>query len=973
MKKLGFLIIGFLLIAPLAMAMDRPLQLINRAEASKILFLSLSADTPMSSDCFKDVKLQDWFSPYVCGRSFIQGYADGFFHPEKTVTVAEALKMMEVAYEGTFPTVANPVTTPWYQALIVDAKQKNLIAVNVEGGEKMNRGDFVDLLYSFAQPASAPVFTPSFHSTQIPGNNFKTSGFYTPGGRFIATGRSQDTTGVITPSGGGEGGSPAPQTVMTSPAGGGTSGTGSGTGTGTSSGGTTGGGTSGGGTTGGGNTGGTSGGGGGGTGGGTGTVSGGTGTGTGGGGTGTGGGTTGGTGGSDTGTGTLTLTPQNYKVAFVGDSGHFDNFQAVLRLIRAEGAQAVFHQGDLAYDEGSPSSPRAWMNVVDQELGSTFPYFFSMGNHDVEHWNDADGYRRILSNQFTEAGITPRGDAALLGAKTSFDFNGLSINDVAPGEDSRVAGSDHAGFLNTQLGASGALWTICGWHKNMRAMQIGGKGDEAGWDVYETCRRLGAIIATAHEHSYERTHVLSSMQNQTVADNTSPYDIRPGQTLAFVSGLAGNSIRDQERCLPITAPYGCNGEWASIYTSNQGANYGALFITFYVDGDPRKARGYFKDINGRVIDTFEIINNRGVPAETGGGTTGGDTTGGGTSGGTGGTGGTTVNPEDLVQANGRQLTLGGQPFRFVGANAYGAANSSFYACGPYADSGRQPDLFLDTLFRHFRDHDMKVMRFWAFQSFANGGTDFSALDRVFRYANQYGIKVIPTLENQWDHCPGNIHKYADWYADGYKHPYGNYPLSFRDYVTRVATRYRNEPAIAMWQLMNEAESQTSDGRNDAASLLSFTRDVSHLIKSIDANHLVNLGTMGSGQPGTENENFRNLGAVPEIDVIEAHDYNDETVPFPSGTNSVANALSVAQSLNKPFFIGEAGIRIGTDRTAAQRATLFSAKIRAIFDRGGIGYLIWRWSNPRTEADEGCNGGYCLTEGTDPLLDVLESY
>jgi hypothetical protein len=29
---------------------------------------------------------------------------------------------------------------------------------------------------------------------------------------------------------------------------------------------------------------------------------------------------------------------------------------------------------------------------------------------------------------------------------------------------------------------------------------------------------------------------------------------------------------------------------ASIYTTNQGVNYGAQFITFNVDGNPKKAR-----------------------------------------------------------------------------------------------------------------------------------------------------------------------------------------------------------------------------------------------------------------------------------------------------------------------------------------------------------------------------------------------
>ena len=146
---------------------------------------------------------------------------------------------------------------------------------------------------------------------------------------------------------------------------------------------------------------------------------------------------------------------------------------------------------------------------------------------------------------------------------------------------------------------------------------MGGKSSAVGWGPYETCREEGAIIATSHEHSYSRTKTLVSTEQQTVdPDWPDPNDVRvvPGATFVFVSGLDGSSIRDQERCAPTTYPYGCNGEWASIYTSDQGAKFGALFIEFHVDGDPGKARGYFKNVDGQIIDEFTIWGT-GVPQD----------------------------------------------------------------------------------------------------------------------------------------------------------------------------------------------------------------------------------------------------------------------------------------------------------------------------------------------------------------------
>jgi hypothetical protein len=73
-------------------------------------------------------------------------------------------------------------------------------------------------------------------------------------------------------------------------------------------------------------------------------------------------------------------------------------------------------------------------------------------------------------------------------------------------------------------------------------------------------------------------------------------------------GLGGNSVRVQSRCLPATPPYGCNGEWASIYTSSQSGTYGVQFITFNA-GSPNLATGYFKNVNGQTIDTFTITHD----------------------------------------------------------------------------------------------------------------------------------------------------------------------------------------------------------------------------------------------------------------------------------------------------------------------------------------------------------------------------
>jgi hypothetical protein len=146
-------------------------------------------------------------------------------------------------------------------------------------------------------------------------------------------------------------------------------------------------------------------------------------------------------------------------------------------------------------------------------------------------------------------------------------------------------------------------------------MQVGTKIDEVGWSAYTECMNAGALVATGHEHSYARTRTLTNVGMSLMAHGaTGPMDavtVGPGKTLVFVSGLGGASVRPFDHVLHDDDTW-----WASYYTSDawfmNGAaqtgvgTHGALFVRFFVDGNPRKATAYFKDVNGRVADSFAI-------------------------------------------------------------------------------------------------------------------------------------------------------------------------------------------------------------------------------------------------------------------------------------------------------------------------------------------------------------------------------
>jgi predicted phosphodiesterase len=288
-------------------------------------------------------------------------------------------------------------------------------------------------------------------------------------------------------------------------------------------------------------------------------------------------------------------TPDNYKIAFIGDQGPGENGQAVLKLIKDEGAEAVVHAGDFDYKY----DPAAWDARIDAVLGPDFPYFACVGNHDRKKFYGAGGYQEFMEARMNRLGITWEGD---LGVKSSFVFNGMFFILTAPD----IFGSGHAEYIRDKLAADNSIWRISSWHKNMTLMQVGGKSNEAGWEVYEESRKGGAIIATGHEHSYSRTHLLSNCENQTVASTSDTLALSiddpatsadEGKTFVFVSGLGGRSIRNQE--------LGGNW-WASIYTSTQSANHGALFGIFNYEGREGFAKFYFKAIDGVVPDEFYV-------------------------------------------------------------------------------------------------------------------------------------------------------------------------------------------------------------------------------------------------------------------------------------------------------------------------------------------------------------------------------
>jgi alpha-tubulin suppressor-like RCC1 family protein/endo-1,4-beta-mannosidase len=312
----------------------------------------------------------------------------------------------------------------------------------------------------------------------------------------------------------------------------------------------------------------------------------------------------------------------------------------------------------------------------------------------------------------------------------------------------------------------------------------------------------------------------------------------------------------------------------------------------------------------------------------------------------------------FVTRSGQTLMVGTQPFRFTGFNVYQAnSGSGPNACGGDLVDGTGLDTALSSM-----GPGVSAIRAWFFQSFvtdANGQRDWSAFDHTIAVAQAHGIRVIATLANQWPDCePLAGYKTQDWYTSGYldKDPGGS--TSYFQFVQDVAARYASNPTILAWQLMNEAEVLPSEGAacpqgtdQPADILHDWAANVSAAIKAVDPNHLISLGTIGSGQCGAQGDEYEHVHDIPTIDLCEFHDDGNPVAAFPGDQyNGLPRRVQQCADLDKPLILGEVGMPRNLTGSASDPANLdgraisFWAKLTADHEHGIAGALLWNWAN-----------------------------
>lgn len=126
----------------------KPDSFITRAEVVKIVDNVYGVDVPTSVSVkpFSDVEVAVWYAPYISAAKevgFVDGYSDGTFKPNQSISRAEALKILLDASgkDLTAPsfTFTDTTTSDWFTGYINYAKLKGLIQGYADGSFRPNQ------------------------------------------------------------------------------------------------------------------------------------------------------------------------------------------------------------------------------------------------------------------------------------------------------------------------------------------------------------------------------------------------------------------------------------------------------------------------------------------------------------------------------------------------------------------------------------------------------------------------------------------------------------------------------------------------------------------------------------------------------------------------------------------------------------------------------------------------------------------
>ena len=295
---------------------------------------------------------------------------------------------------------------------------------------------------------------------------------------------------------------------------------------------------------------------------------------------------------------------------------------------------------------------------------------------------------------------------------------------------------------------------------------------------------------------------------------------------------------------------------------------------------------------------------------------------------------------DFVERFGSDLILHDNKFTFNAANIYDLLAL------PNSDRTKLLDFAIQ--------ENIKVIRFWGFNkkgTLTSG--DFQEFDQVLSETAKRNLRLSVVFVNQW----------SDWGGiDNYFHGKNNELFysnevnkeEFKNYISTIINRtslldsvkYKDNPTILNWELVNEPRIEKD---LSGTTLVTWTREMSEFIRSIDQNHLVSIGTEGFLKDKTGISYYEDHGAylndicaIPSIDICSAHffpKYIQGELNYSNIDAVIAMWKSVAEKVNKPLYIGEIGYDL-EQGTIQKREQFFSDIKKSLSSKQVSGGAVW---------------------------------
>ncbi|QUD81748.1 cellulase family glycosylhydrolase [Gordonia polyisoprenivorans] len=260
----------------------------------------------------------------------------------------------------------------------------------------------------------------------------------------------------------------------------------------------------------------------------------------------------------------------------------------------------------------------------------------------------------------------------------------------------------------------------------------------------------------------------------------------------------------------------------------------------------------------------------------------------------------------------------------------GIADSSLYGL----DSAT-----LDTTLDHIASLGVTSVRVaipWMSVEAREGTYDWTQLDALVSAAQSRGISIVATLTGTPAWAGNIINGHFD-------------PDEYADFVSAVATRYKNE--ISGYEIWNEPNAALFYNPIDPTSYTAFLKDAYTAIKAADPNALVIAGVLGATtttgaalDPVTFVQEMYAAGAAGYFDALSFHPYQfSEEYSENDHADSPASQVTAIQALMaqygdaaKKIWITEYGEPTTGSYTQAQQAAFIQDFIEAWQNQTGAG-------------------------------------